>query len=67
VLGIIPDAEARSSDAAREEGLVRLLVDLRAQARARKEWQTADFIRNQLKELGVILEDRPDGAIWKIE
>lgn len=67
VLGIIPDAEARSSDAAREEGLVRLLIDLRAQARARKEWQTADFIRNQLKELGVTLEDRPDGAIWKVE
>jgi len=67
VLGIVPDHEEDGgSDAAREDGLVRLLIDLRNQARASKEWATADSIRNRLKELGVVLEDRADGTIWKL-
>jgi len=45
---------------------VRLLIDLRKQARHNKEWATADTIRNRLKELGVVLEDRADGTIWKL-
>ncbi|HEX6384799.1 MAG TPA: cysteine--tRNA ligase [Anaerolineae bacterium] len=67
VLGIIPDQADSSADAGREAGLIRLLVDLRAQARARKDWATADQIRDQLNELGVVLEDRADGTIWKVE
>lgn len=67
VLGIIPDQADSSVSAEREDGLIRLLVDLRAQARANREWATSDRIRDQLKELGVILEDRPDGTIWKVE
>jgi cysteinyl-tRNA synthetase len=65
VLGIIPDEAERSSNAEREEGLLRLLIDLRAQARANRDWATADTIRKQLNELGVTLEDRADGTIWK--
>ena len=64
-LGIIPDSVESSSNADREDGLVRLLIDLRAQARAKKDWATGDQIRNQLKELGIVLEDRVDGTIWK--
>ena len=67
VLGIIPDEADSSASAEREAGLIRLLVELRAQARANREWATSDQIRDQLKELGVILEDRPDGTIWKVE
>ena len=67
VLGIIPDQAESSANAEREEGLIRLLVDLRAQARANKDWATSDQIRDQLKALGVVLEDRPDGTIWKLE
>ena len=67
VLGIVPEhEEGGGADAEREDGLVRLLIDLRNQARANKEWATADTIRNQLKELGVVLEDRADGTIWKL-
>ncbi len=69
VLGIVPDEGVGSSvvDADREEGLIRLLIDLRAQARAEKDFARADAIRDQLAELGVVLEDRPDGTIWRIE
>ncbi|MCL4870466.1 MAG: cysteine--tRNA ligase [Anaerolineae bacterium] len=66
VLGIVPESVESSSSADREDGLVRLLIDLRSQARAKKEWATADQIRNQLKELGIVLEDRADGTIWKL-
>ena len=67
VLGIIPEQAPESgADAEREAGLIRLLIELRAAARAQKDWATADRIRDQLSELGVTLEDRPDGTIWKI-
>ena len=66
VLGIVPEREEGGADADREDGLVRLLIDLRNQARANKDWSTGDTIRNRLKELGVVLEDRTDGTIWKL-
>ena len=46
---------------------MQLLIALRAQARQSKDWATADQIRVQLKELGIVLEDRADGTIWKVE
>jgi len=66
VLGIVPERAESAADAAREDGLVRLLIDLRAEARAKKDWGTGDTIRNRLKELGVVLEDRADGTTWKL-
>ncbi len=66
VLGIVPEREEGTADAGREDGLVRLLIDLRAEARAKKDWATGDTIRDRLKELGVVLEDRADGTIWKL-
>ncbi len=66
VLGIVPDAVEGGGDAERENGLVQLLIALRAQARANKDWATSDQIRDELKALGVILEDRADGTIWKV-
>ncbi len=67
VLGIVPDQLDRSGDAGRENGLLQLLVDLRAEARSRKDWTTSDQIRERLNKLGVTLEDRPDGTLWKLE
>ncbi len=67
VLGIIPDQAETRTNLERENGLVRLLVNLRAEARAHKDWAASDKIRDQLKELGVVLEDRADGTIWKFE
>ena len=68
LMGMVPESEeSASGDAAREDGLVRLHIDLRNQARANKEWATADTIRNRLRDLGVVLEDRADGTIWKLD
>ncbi len=40
------------------------LIERRARARAEREWGRADTIRDELAELGVILEDTVDGTIW---
>ncbi len=66
VLGIVPDVELGGANAAREEALIRLLVELREEARAEKFYKTADRIRDRLAELGIALEDRADGTIWRI-
>ena len=42
-----------------------LLVTERFQARKQKDWARADAIRDQLKDMGIIIEDRPDGSRWK--
>ncbi|MEM3513450.1 MAG: DALR domain-containing protein, partial [Thermoplasmata archaeon] len=44
---------------------VELLVELRAEARKRKDWATADKIRESLRNLGVEIEDTADGTKWK--
>ncbi|NLX10069.1 MAG: cysteine--tRNA ligase [Chloroflexi bacterium] len=69
VLGIVPEEEAAmaSTSAEREAGLIQLLLDLRADARAQKDFARADQIRQQLTGLGVTLEDRPDGTIWRVD
>ena len=67
VLGIIPQkiTTSRGEAAGREDELIKILVDLRAIARKNKDYATSDAIRDQLSELGIILQDGPDGTTWK--
>jgi cysteinyl-tRNA synthetase len=44
-------------------GVVELLIDIRRDARARKDYATSDKIRNQLLQLGIVLKDEKDGRI----
>jgi cysteinyl-tRNA synthetase len=68
VLGIIrPEVDETGMDAARQDGLVQLLIEMRAEARARKDFATADTIRQRLTDLGIVLEDRADGTVYKIQ
>jgi cysteinyl-tRNA synthetase len=46
-------------------GLISLIIEIRQEARKKKDWGTADRIRDGLKELGLILEDTPQGVRWK--
>jgi cysteinyl-tRNA synthetase len=66
VLGILAEERARATNAVREAGLIQLLIELRQQARQEKRWAEADQIRQTLRELGVALEDRPDGTVSRI-
>ena len=44
-----------------------LLISIRTEARKDKQWQMADRVRTSLKDLGVVLEDTPQGTVWKQE
>ena len=45
--------------------LMELLLGLRQTARERKDWPTADAIRNGLQAVGIVVEDSPQGPRWK--
>jgi cysteinyl-tRNA synthetase len=67
VLGIIPDQMARGVSAEREEGLIRMLLDMRQQFRDDKQFDKSDEIRDRLADLGVTIEDRADGTIFRLK
>jgi len=49
-----------------DPAIIEKLIQDRAEARKSKNWQQADAIRKQLETMRVILEDKPDGTIWKM-
>ena len=46
--------------------VVDMVLQLRNQAKANKDWATADLIRNRLAELGFQVKDTKDGVEWKL-
>lgn len=68
VLGLIPAVDiVDSGDSQRESALIEMLIAMRAQARADKDYARSDEIRDQLAAIGIVLEDRADGTVWKVE
>ena len=47
-------------------GAVDLLLELRAQAKAKKDWATSDKIRDELTALGFAIKDTKEGAEWSL-
>ncbi|MEF2824905.1 MAG: cysteine--tRNA ligase [Peptococcaceae bacterium] len=64
VLGIELEAAAGADDDLADK-LMDLIIGIRKDARANKDFQTADRIRDGLAEIGVILEDGKAGTTWK--
>jgi cysteinyl-tRNA synthetase len=62
VLGLTLEESARSMEA---EPFIELLIEIRNELRAAKQFQLADRIRGGLDQLGIALEDTPDGTAWK--
>lgn len=60
VLGVFPEVTTEETDAE-----VEALIQKRAEARARRDFATADAIRKQLADRGIILEDTPHGTVWR--
>jgi cysteinyl-tRNA synthetase len=49
------------------KGVMQLLIDLRKNSKAKKDYATSDKIRNQLQELGIVLKDDKDGSMsWNL-
>ena len=56
---------APDQNAALTEDLMKLLIQLRQDARASKNFAMADAVRDGLTKLGITLEDRSDGTGWR--
>ncbi len=67
VLGLFPERVlAERLEGPALEGLVELVLELREEARRRKDYALADRVRERLAELGVVVEDTPRGPRWKL-
>ncbi|WP_040283272.1 cysteine--tRNA ligase [Tessaracoccus massiliensis] len=72
VFGIHPDAPEWAGQQADDDltpvvdGLVAALLEQRAQARANKDWATADSIRDTLADAGLTIIDTPAGPKWSL-
>ena len=72
ILGLQPSASASlagGSNAAREEAfgkVVDMVLDLRAKAKADKDWATSVKIRDELAAAGFEVKDTKDGVTWKL-
>jgi cysteinyl-tRNA synthetase len=65
VLGLsLPETDGQSEEITSE--LVELILQLRNDAKAKRDFNTADRIRDGLSELGIIVKDGKDGADWEI-
>lgn len=74
IFGIHPDAEEWTGSESSSgdlkpvvDGLVGVLLEQRATARAAKDWAAADAIRDTLAGLGLAITDTPDGPTWSLE
>ncbi|MDY6951877.1 MAG: cysteine--tRNA ligase, partial [Thermodesulfobacteriota bacterium] len=48
-----------------DHALVERLISERTQAREEKDWARADEIREELSAMNIVIEDRPEGTVWK--
>jgi len=66
ILGLIPDRLPEETRAGLENALMQILIDLRQEFRQARDWARADAIRNRLAEIGIALEDSPEGTRWRL-
>lgn len=66
VLGLIDSANQASDDTDKLSGTIDLLIQLRNEARANKDFATSDTIRDQLKEVGIMLKDGKEGTTYSL-
>ncbi len=75
VLGVLTHSPAAYFEQKKNKGLesaslspdkIEQLIEERNAARKSKNWARADEIRDELETMNIILEDRPDGTVWKV-
>jgi cysteinyl-tRNA synthetase len=65
ILGLTSISEA---DNEKLRGVMDLLIDIRKEARGKKDFATSDKIRNQLAQMGIAVKDEKDGEMsWTVE
>ena len=65
IMGLHDTSETKNE---KLRGVMQLLIDIRKESKAKKDFLTSDKIRNQLNQLGILLKDEKDGGMsWTIE
>ncbi len=64
VYGLARESEAAKSDDDTTDSLMHLIIELRQNARANKDYSTSDKIRDALKSVGIELKDSKEGTQW---
>ncbi len=67
ILGLLPEAQSGAAKSDLSGQLIELLLNLRIEAKNNKDWATADSIRNQLTQMGVVIKDTKDGFEWELK
>jgi cysteinyl-tRNA synthetase len=68
VEGILGLKSVTEADNTRLKGVMELLIDIRKEAKSKKDFATSDKIRNQLQALGITLKDEKGGGMsWTVE
>ena len=63
ILGLKSESESGQNNNL-VNGLMELIIEMRKDARNKKEWATSDFIRDKLSDLQIQLKDGKDGTSW---
>ena len=69
ILGMRPEAAGVDNEKALEpyRGAVDLLLQVRSEAKSKKDWATSDLIRDRLAALGFAVKDTKDGVEWSVK
>lgn len=66
ILGLKKEQTTDTGESDILKGTVELLIKLRNEAKANKDWATSDKIRNELNTIGIEMKDTKDGVEWKL-
>jgi len=66
ILGLKDEADSKNDEKLTGE-LMKIIIDVRQNAKISKDFRTSDKIRGDLKNAGILLKDRKDGADWERE
>jgi cysteinyl-tRNA synthetase len=66
VLGLVPEEQSGRKDEI-ISGLMQTIIDIRAEARARKDFATSDEIRDKLLKVNIQIKDGKEGASWELK
>lgn len=67
VLGLVDESGDSGKAGKTIAGLMDMVIEERAKAKAAKDWATSDSIRDHLKALGIVVKDTKDGVEWTLE
>ena len=67
IMGIREEAGVSEEGSEAYHKAVDLLLDVRKEAKARKDWTTSDYIRDRLSEIGFEIKDTKEGVEWKLK